>query len=374
MRAAARMEGLDEAQALTLRVDEQGRLLELNGAGQAALGARAGVGTSWFDLVPRHLAPQARTALAPWLSGTAGSVAVFQCPLNWPDGTPRGMAWTLLAATSGGATLSGEPLPDEAQSSEWLAPMPLHAALAERSARRSTEERLRRVSDDLARANKDLEQFVWSSSHELQEPLRAVRSFAGMLARQYKGKLDREADEFLGHLVEGANRMQGLINGLLSWSRVDAQGNTFTATDCNALLKPVLADLQRVIQETQATITVDPLPRLRGDGMQLAQVFSHLINNAVKFRGEAPPEVRVSVTEDGPRWLFSVRDNGIGIPPDAADGLFRPFHRLHPTSEYPGNGLGLALCKRVIERHGGRIWVEPVPSGGSDFRFYLPRI
>jgi light-regulated signal transduction histidine kinase (bacteriophytochrome) len=241
------------------------------------------------------------------------------------------------------------------------------------AARRRAEEKAQRLSDELSRAGKDLEQLAYATSRDLQEPLRSVRSFAGLLARQCKGKLDRDADEFIGHILEGVTRLQSVANGLQAWARVEAQGNTFTATECDALLKRVLADLQPAIQEAKATVTVDPLPRIRGDGMQLAQVFSNLISNALKFRRQTAPEVRVTVTEDGPRWLFSVRDNGIGIPPDSAEQLFRPFQRLHSPAEYPGNGLGLATCKRIIERHGGRIWVEHVPSGGSDFRFHLPR-
>lgn len=200
-----------------------------------------------------------------------------------------------------------------------------------------------------------------------------VRSFANLLARRYRGKLDAEADEYLGYIADGASRMQSLISGLLSWSRVDTEGEPFGPTDCNAVFRTTLFDLQLAIQEAGATVTVDPLPVVRGDGPQLGQLFTNLVGNAIKYRGEALPQVRVSVREDGAWWLFSIRDNGIGIDPGARERLFRPFQRLRTRAAYPGTGLGLSICKRIVERHGGRIWVEPAPGGGSDFRFVLPR-
>ena len=237
--------------------------------------------------------------------------------------------------------------------------------------RRRDQRELVRRSSELQRSNAALEEFAYIASHDLQEPLRMVASYLQLLDRRYRGQLNSEADEFLGFAVDGARRMQALINDLLLYSRAGGQG-PFVPTDCGAMLGAVLANLRSTIEDAGARVSVEPLPVVEGDPTQLAQVFQNLIANAIKFRGDRRPEIAVTAERDGRQWTFSVRDTGIGIEPRHAERIFMVFKRLHPQSEYPGTGIGLAICRRVVERHGGRIWVEAAEGGGSIFRFTLP--
>ena len=225
---------------------------------------------------------------------------------------------------------------------------------------------------ELARSNADLQQFAYVASHDLKEPLRMVASYTQLLARRYKGKLDSDADEFIRYAVDGANRMQWLINDLLAYSRVTSQEQVFEEVDCTKVLEEVMSNLQLSIEESQAVVTHDPLPTVMADGGQLGQLFQNLIANAITFHGEEPPAVHVSAERKANEWLFSVRDNGVGLDPQYAERIFVIFQRLHDREEYPGTGIGLAICKKVVERHGGRIWVVSQIGQGATFHFTLP--
>jgi len=225
---------------------------------------------------------------------------------------------------------------------------------------------------ELARSNADLQQFAYVASHDLKEPLRMVASYTQLLARRYKGKLDSDADEFIRYAVDGANRMQWLINDLLAYSRVTSQDQVLEEVDCHGVLEEVLSDLRVAIEESRAVVTHDPLPRVMADRGQLGQLFQNLIGNAIKFHGKEPPQVHVTAGRKPDEWAFSVRDNGVGLDPQYAERIFVIFQRLHDREEYPGTGIGLAICKKVVERHGGRIWVVSQIGQGATFHFTLP--
>jgi light-regulated signal transduction histidine kinase (bacteriophytochrome) len=227
---------------------------------------------------------------------------------------------------------------------------------------------------ELARSNTELQHFAYVASHDLQEPLRMVASYMQLLARRYKGKLDSDADEFIGFAVDGATRMQTLITALLTYSRVGTQAKAFEPIDCDAVLDTILGGLKTAIEDSGAVITRDPLPTVMGDGTQLGQLFQNLIGNGVKFRGAVAPQIHVSSRRNGKGWIFSVRDHGIGIDSRYTERIFVMFQRLHAKGEYPGTGIGLAICKKIVERHGGEIWVESRPGDGSTFYFTIPTI
>jgi PAS domain S-box-containing protein len=239
--------------------------------------------------------------------------------------------------------------------------------------RKRQEEETKRMATELARSNAELEQFAYVASHDLQEPLRAVASCVQLLKKRYEGQLDERANEFITHAVDGTKRMQALIMDLLAYSRVGTHSHPFTAIDCNEIMKDVLANLTVAISESGANVTHEPLPTVTADDSQLSQVFQNLIGNALKFRAEGrTPEVRVTVRRDGADWIFGVADNGIGIEPQYYERVFRVFQRLHTRARYPGTGIGLAICKKIVERHGGRIWIESQPDRGTTFFFTLP--
>ena len=242
----------------------------------------------------------------------------------------------------------------------------------ERGLRHQAEEKLAKKVDELARSNADLEQFAYVASHDLQEPLRMVAAYTQLLSERYKGKLDESADKFIGYASEGALRMQVLIQDLLAFSRVGRIDADYASVDCNAVMEEVRKSLASAIQESDAVLAHANLPAIWGNRTQMAQVFQNLIGNAIKFRGTKPPEIFVHAEKAGQQWLFSVTDNGIGIAPEFAENIFVVFQRLHLRTEYSGNGIGLAICKKIVERLGGKIWVESQPASGSTFKFTVP--
>jgi len=256
-------------------------------------------------------------------------------------------------------------------------------------ARKRAEQELKRYSAELERSNKELQMFASIASHDLQEPLRVVSGFAALLERRYKGRLEPKADEFIDYILDGTSRMQQLISDLLNYSRVTTRGNPFTTAACDKALEKALANLKTAIEESGAMITAAPLPVVTADESQLVHLFQNLIGNAVKYRrkDETPrihvgakkiPESAVHSALRAPHseikngWMLSVQDNGLGIAPKHFELIFEAFQRLHKREEYPGTGIGLAICKKIVERHGGRIWVESEIGKGSTFYFTIP--
>jgi light-regulated signal transduction histidine kinase (bacteriophytochrome) len=217
-----------------------------------------------------------------------------------------------------------------------------------------------------------LEQFAYIASHDLQEPLRVITGYLQLIEKRYKSKLDPDADDFINFAVDGANRMQRLIIDLLAYSRVSRKAKPFEEYDCNQLLAQALANLEVAVKTADAVVTHDPLPTVTADGTQLMQIFQNLIGNAVKFKGNKRPQIHVTAKHDANEWIFAVKDNGIGIESTYKERIFVIFQRLHSREEYPGTGMGLAICKKIVERHGGRIWLESTPGEGSIFYFTIP--
>jgi PAS domain S-box-containing protein len=238
--------------------------------------------------------------------------------------------------------------------------------------RKRAQERFERQAQELARSNAELQQFAYVASHDLQEPLRKIASYTQLLERRYKGKLDQDADEFIHYVVDGANRMQNLIRDLLAYARVGSQGGAFVEADAGELVDQARANLEVAIRESGATVAHSALPRVKVERTQFVQLIQNLLSNAIKFRGEQAPIVRVSAVERPGEWVFSVKDNGIGLDMQWAEKIFVIFQRLHARGDYPGTGIGLAICKKIVERHGGTIWVESAPGQGATFFFSIP--
>jgi PAS domain S-box-containing protein len=240
--------------------------------------------------------------------------------------------------------------------------------------RKMHEAKLSAYAEDLARSNSDLEQFAYVASHDLQEPLRIISGYCQLFERRYKSLLDDDGRKYLGYMNDGALRMQDLIADLLSWSRVSSKARELTPLDLNQCLDAALNNLGLFINEQGATVERDELPRIKGDLNQLVQLFQNLIGNAVKFRGQNSPAVRIGVEKRADMWVIKVSDNGIGFDMQYADRIFTIFQRLHSREQYKGTGIGLAICKKVVERHGGKIWVESRQGYGTTFYFSLPML
>jgi PAS domain S-box-containing protein len=350
---SARRRELDQLIDLNLDlfalIDAEGRLLRLNQAWTETLGCPLSdlPGTSCFDLVHIEDLPAFRRAFAELPQGPA--VSEFTCRIMRQDGSLRWLEWR--------GTILGDQV---------------YAAARDITDRHLGEEANQTLTTELQARNRDLEQFATLASHDLQEPLRMVVAFTGLLARTCEGHLGEEADQYIGFAGDGARRMQCLIDDLLDYSRVGTRGKPLVFTSTGAALALALLNLQGAIQETAAVITQGPLPDLEADPSQLAALFQNLVGNAIKFRGPSPPEIHVAAAPENDRWHFTIKDNGIGIDPDNHARVFEIFKRLHPRSEYPGTGVGLAICKRIVERHHGSIWVASNPDRGTTFHFTLP--
>ncbi len=238
--------------------------------------------------------------------------------------------------------------------------------------RKEMDARLRRKADELARSNEELERFAYVASHDLREPLRMVTSFSQLLQQRYQSRLDTDADEFIHYVVEGGKRMDALVNDLLEFSRINSRAKPLEPTDMNIVVKDALRSLSIAIEESGASIEVEYLPMVPVDRTQMSQVFQNLLSNAIKFRGKNAPLIRIGATRTETEWVFSVQDNGIGIDPSYAETIFEIFKRLHTKEEYPGTGIGLAISRRIIERHGGKIGVKSEIGKGSIFTFTIP--
>ncbi len=239
---------------------------------------------------------------------------------------------------------------------------------------KNADENLRLKIEELTRSNAELEQFAYVSSHDLQEPLRMIASYLQLLERKYKGKLDAKADKYINFSVDGATRMQNLIDDLLAFSRVTTKAKEFKRIDLESVYKETMSNLEVSIKENKALISHDQLPVVMADKTQITQVIQNLINNAIKFHSEDQPKINISVTEENDHYLFAIKDNGIGIDPKQSDRIFEVFKRLNKKRDYPGTGIGLAICKKIIERHGGHIWVKSELGKGSIFYFTLPKL
>jgi light-regulated signal transduction histidine kinase (bacteriophytochrome) len=253
------------------------------------------------------------------------------------------------------------------QVGQFIARKQAEAALHEANAE------LTRNAQQLSRSNAELEQFAYVASHDLQEPLRMIASYTQLILRRYGDRFDGNAKEFMDFIVDGATRMKQLIEDLLAYSRVGTHGTEFKTTDCKAAVQKALANLRAAIESSAGTVTHDSLPTVNADEFQLVQLFQNLIGNALKLRGAQTPNIHISSQDKADAWTFAVKDNGIGIDAEYFDRVFMVFQRLHNRTDYPGTGIGLAICKKVVDRHGGRIWIESEAGIGSTFWFTVPK-
>jgi signal transduction histidine kinase len=236
-----------------------------------------------------------------------------------------------------------------------------------------SEENLKKKSQELADSNAELERFAFVAAHDLKGPMIGIEGHIQRLKRRHGDKLDADAEKIIGYVLDGVDRMKALINDLLAYARAGAQTDNLKVVNVNQVIERALSNIHGEIEEQKATVTHGPLPDIRANDIQMVQLLQNLIGNGIKFHGEEPPRVHISVRQEDNEWIFSVADNGIGIDPDNAERIFEIFKRLHSTAQYPGTGIGLAICKKIVERHGGRIWAESGPGKGTIFFFTIPR-
>jgi PAS domain S-box-containing protein len=237
---------------------------------------------------------------------------------------------------------------------------------------KKAEEELKRLSEELARSNAALKDFAYIASHDLKKPLQTIESFSKLLARRYKGKLDAKADEFISYIVEGVQRLQMLIKDLLEYSQIETKAKNIKPTDFSFIVEEAMSNMKTAIDESNAVVTYNKMPTIMSDPQQMISLFQNLIDNAINFRSNKAPRVRISAERKGDEWVFAIRDNGIGIDPKDFEKIFVMFQRLHGSTDYPGTGIGLSICKKIVERHGGRIWLESETAKGSTFYFTIP--
>lgn len=321
--------------------------------------AEEAIGRNSSMLLPEHLAGEEAQLLGnAW---RAGCVAHLETTRRHKDGGDVAVSLTLSPIRNAAGDIVGL-----SKIARDIGELKRRGAELER-----INAELERINAELARSNADLEQFAHVASHDLQEPLRMVANYTELLAERYRGQLDEKADKYIHYASDGARRMQRLVADLLSYSRVGSQGKPLARVDAGGVAHGSVASLKKLIAEAGATVDVGPLPSVLGDETQLWQLFQNLVGNAIKFRTAAPPRVVIRAEPAGASWLFSVADNGIGIDMRYADRVFQMFQRLHERGKYEGSGIGLAIVKRIVERHGGRIWVESAPGAGATFFFTL---
>lgn len=339
-----------------------GRIALWNPAAERIFGysAEEAVGMSIEALIPEPYRPRHREAIARYTeTGEPGAILGAHAAVELPA-----------------LRKSGEEIVVELSLNAIDGPPPGRFVLGlirDVTERRWAQKAAERNAAELARSNADLEQFAYVASHDLQEPLRMIVSYLQLLERRYRGRLDADADDFIHYAVDGAKRMQTLINDLLTYSRAGRRKREFAPVDMGAVFDRAVANLRAAVEESEAVVTRDAdLPLVMGDAGQLGQLLQNLVANAIKFRGPEPPRVHLAVERREHEWVFSLSDNGIGISPEFFERIFVIFQRLHSHQRYPGTGIGLAICKRIVERHGGKLWVESQPDRGSTFHFTLP--
>ncbi len=346
---------IENANDLVYTTDLFGHVTSMNSAAERTFGCsrQNAVSVNFFDLVVPEMRAMAQDFVSAVLGG-GGAGKTVELEIEDPYGRRVTLETSLRLYFSLGQ------------------PMTVQAIARDITERKNAERLLTQQREELARSNQELERFAYVASHDLQEPLRAVRIFAEMLAERYKGKLGAETDEFFGHIVSGGERMQRMIEDLLAYARVSTRGHALQPCGTGDALSMALENLRARLDQTNAHVTFDELPVVMADLRQLAQLFQNLLSNALKFHGEKPPRIHIGVRREDRDWIFEVTDNGIGIPEDQRERVFNIFERAHTDRSVPGTGIGLAIAKRIVQRHGGRIWVESEAGRGSTFFFTIP--